>query len=122
MRCPFLVGDNIYLRPLEIEDARTIVPWFNDGEMTRYMLRYQPMTVAKEEEWLKTIYDSPTDIALGIALRADDRLIGVTGLHQVDVRNRHASFGIGIGDKTCWSKGHGTEATRLIVRHAFLTL
>jgi RimJ/RimL family protein N-acetyltransferase len=122
MQSPFLVGDAIYLRPLEIEDARTIAPWFNDPEVTRFLLRCHPMSVAKEEEWIRHIYDNPTDVALGIALRADDRLIGSTGLHQVDLRNRSAAFGIVLGDKSAWGKGHGTEATRLMVRHAFHTL
>jgi RimJ/RimL family protein N-acetyltransferase len=31
-------------------------------------------------------------------------------------------FGIGIGVTSMWGKGYGTEATRLLVRHAFQTL
>ncbi len=122
MHCPFLIGSSIYLRPLEPADARTIVPWLNDPEVTRHLRRFQPMTLAAEEEFLRRVSESPTDLVLGIALRADDRLVGVTGLTGVDPRNRHAQFGIFIGDKSEWGKGHGTEATRLMVRHAFDTL
>src|SRR5262249_47639304 len=57
-----------------------------------------------------------------IAVRATDALVGVTGLHQTDLRNRHASFGIVIGEKEAWGRGYGTEATALLVRHAFETL
>jgi RimJ/RimL family protein N-acetyltransferase len=119
---PFLIGSAVYLRPLEREDARAIVPWFNDPEVTRYTLRYRPMTLAEEEEFLRSQAASPTGLVLGIAVRADDRLVGVTGLHEVDLRNRHAGFGIILGDKPSWGKGYGTEATRLLVRHAFETL
>ncbi len=35
---------------------------------------------------------------------------------------RRASFGILIGDKAAWGKGYGSEATRLMLRHAFETL
>jgi RimJ/RimL family protein N-acetyltransferase len=122
MQCPFLIGSSIYLRPLEREDARLLVPWLNDPEVTRQLRRYQPMTLAAEEEFLRRMSESPLDVAVGIVLRADDRLVGATGLHQVDARNRHAEFGIFIGDKSVWGKGHGTEATRLMVRHAFDTL
>src|SRR5262249_50692365 len=51
-----------------------------------------------------------------------DLLIGAAGLHDIDLRNRHAWFGITIGDKSAWGKGHGTEATRLILELAFGTL
>jgi RimJ/RimL family protein N-acetyltransferase len=54
--------------------------------------------------------------------READRLIGCLGLHEMDLRNRHAVFGISVGDKSYWGKGHGSEATRLILDHAFLTL
>ena len=55
-------------------------------------------------------------------VRETDNLIGMTGLHHIDARNRHASFGITIGDKQLWGKGHGTKATGLMIRHAFRTL
>jgi RimJ/RimL family protein N-acetyltransferase len=122
MQNPFLVGTSVYLRPLELADAPTMVPWLNDSEVTRHLRGYQPMTLAAEEAFLRRMSESPTDLALGIALRANDRLVGATGLHKMDTRNRHAEFGICIGDKSAWGKGHGTEATRLVVRHAFDTL
>ncbi len=122
MHNPFLIGVSVYLRPLEVADARTMVPWFNDQEMTRHLRRYQPMTLVEEEDFLRRLPESAADLVLGITLRADDRLVGATGLHRVDSRNRHAEFGISIGDKSAWGKGHGTEATRLLVQHAFDTL
>ena len=44
--------------------------------------------------------------------RETEQFIGVTGLHQLDTRNRHVQFGITVGDKSAWDKGYGTEATR----------
>jgi RimJ/RimL family protein N-acetyltransferase len=119
---PFLVGTNVYLRPLEREDARLVVPWVNDPEVTRTLLMYRPMTLKAEEEFIDRIANADDQVAVGIALRQGDRLIGVTGLHQIDHRSRHAAFGILIGDKSEWGKGHGTEATRLIVGYGFHTL
>jgi RimJ/RimL family protein N-acetyltransferase len=40
-------------------------------------------------------------------------------LHRIQSRDRQAGFGILIGEKAEWSRGYGTEATRLIVRYAF---
>src|SRR5438477_214806 len=61
-------------------------------------------------------------VPLSIVLNATDRLIGVAGLHSINQKDRHAAFGISIGEKEEWGKGYGTEATRLIVGYAFETL
>jgi [ribosomal protein S5]-alanine N-acetyltransferase len=119
---PFLIGPTVYLRPLERGDAPTLVAWFNDPEVTRYLLQYRPMTLAAEEEFLRRTGESTTDLVLGIVVGQTGQFVGVTGLHQVDHRNRHASFGITLGEKGAWGQGYGTEATRLMVRHAFQTL
>ena len=122
MKNAYLPGQQIYLRPLEKEDAKAITHWFNDPEVRRTLDRYLPMTLQEEEAFLAKLPESQTDVVLGIALAADDRLIGVTGLHGIHAKNRAAVFGILIGEKAEWGKGHGTEAVRLMARLAFETL
>ncbi len=122
MQNPFLIGPTIYLRPLEMEDAPSLVTWFNDPEVTRALRRYQPMTLAAEKAFLEELGKRETAVTLGIVVRETDQFIGTTGLHELDTRSRQTAFGISIGVKTMWGKGYGTEATRLIVRHAFQTL
>jgi ribosomal-protein-alanine N-acetyltransferase len=122
MHNPFLIGPTVYLRPLEREDVATLVAWFNDPEVTHFLQRYRPMTRLEEEAYLERLAHSDSDLALGIAVCATDRLIGTTGLHHFDNRNRQAMFGISIGDKNAWGQGYGKEATRLMVQHAFQTL
>jgi [ribosomal protein S5]-alanine N-acetyltransferase len=118
---PFLIGDKVYLRPLEVADARTIVPWFNDPEVTRFLVRYQPISLYAEEEFLRRIPASESDIVVGIVVKETDQLIGTAGLHP-EYRCRSARFGITLGDKTTWDHGYGSEATRLLVGYAFATL
>jgi RimJ/RimL family protein N-acetyltransferase len=122
MHNPFLIGPTVYLRPLEREDARPLVAWLNDPEVSRFLRAYRPLTLAAEEEFLRRLSESDKDLALAIMTRAAGQFIGVTGLHDVDPRNRHAQLGIALGDKDAWGRGYGTEATRLLVRHAFDTL
>jgi RimJ/RimL family protein N-acetyltransferase len=119
MNNPFLVGRNTYLRPLEREDASLIVQWLNDPEVTRTLAIYRPINLQAEEEFIAKIYESESEFVLGIAVQDSDGLIGVTGLHRMDFKNRHANFGIAIGDKDQWGKGYGTEVTSLMLRHAF---
>jgi ribosomal-protein-alanine N-acetyltransferase len=122
MKNPYLIGTKIYLRPLEKEDAPLFTAWFNDPEVRRTLNQYRPMSLHEEEEFLAKITQSEHDLGLGIVVKAGDKLVGSTGLNRMDFKNRHASFGISIGDKSEWGKGHGTEATSLIVRHGFETL
>ena len=103
MTNPFLVGANVYLRPLDRADAPAFVTWLNDAEVTRYLLAYRPMTLRAEEEYIDGAGQGD-DVILGIVLREGDRLIGGTGLHQIDQRCRRASFGIFLGDKGAWGK------------------
>ncbi len=121
MTNPFLVGASVYLRPLGRADAPAFLTWLNDAEVARFLLAYRSMTLRAEEEFIDNLGQGD-DVTLGIVLREGDRLIGGTGLHQIDQRCRRASFGILIGDKGAWGKGYGTEATRLMLGYAFGTL
>jgi RimJ/RimL family protein N-acetyltransferase len=122
MRFPFLVGPNVYLRPVEVADAAAFVTWFNDQEVARFLLRHRAISLEEEEEFIRGLAGNQNEVVLAIVERAGDRHIGGCGLHAVDQRNRHAAMGIVIGAKDCWGKGYGTEATRLLVGHCFATL
>jgi RimJ/RimL family protein N-acetyltransferase len=120
---PFRIGAAIYLRPLERADAPLLQQWINDPEVTRTLLMYRPVSRAAEERWIDELDKTDREVVLGIAIgAANDKLIGATGLHQIDYKNRHAQFGIVIGDRHEWNKGYGTEATALMVAYAFETL
>ncbi len=119
MKNPFLVGERIYLRPLERTDVPLLQAWINDQDVIRNLLNFRPMNVQAEEEFVDKVTRDPDLITLGIALRSDDRLIGNVALHRIQSRDRQAGFGILIGEKEEWSRGYGTEATRLIVRYGF---
>jgi RimJ/RimL family protein N-acetyltransferase len=119
---PFLIGEKIYLRPLEREDASLFVSWLNDAEVNRTLLFYRPINLPYEIEYIEKMYQREHDIGMGIVIKQSNKLVGATGLHRLDYRNRHAMFGIVIGDKSEWNKGYGTEATSLMTQYAFETL
>ena len=122
MQNAFLVGPTVYLRPPERADALILTPWFNDAEVTRFLHLRAPLSYAAEEAFIAGLNTHPMEPTLAIVVREGDRLIGMAGLGKTDVANRHAMFGISIGDKSAWGKGYGTEATRLLVAHAFESL
>lgn len=112
-------GQRIYLRPIEREDEPLLRKWINDPRNWRTLPLRPPLNACREREWIESQGKSGTDYVFGIVVRAGDRLIGTSGLHQVDAVNRRASFGIMIGDVAYQSKGYGIEATRLVVRYGF---
>ncbi|ACR79886.1 GNAT family N-acetyltransferase [Kosmotoga olearia] len=115
-----LKGEKVVLRPLEVEDARTIVPLINDAELRQYLLQVFPINKFMEENWIKNHSSSSNEVNL--AITTDDELIGVTGYMNIDWVNRCAEFGIGIFNKKYWGKGYGTETTKLMLEYAFRKL
>jgi diamine N-acetyltransferase len=122
MKNPFLIGTTVYLRPLERADAPTLVPWVNDPEVSRTILLHRPMNLEAEVAFIDRVNASEHDVVLGVMTKDSDKLIGATGLHHIDFKNRHAAFALSLGDKEEWGKGYGTEATALVVKYAFETL
>jgi UDP-4-amino-4,6-dideoxy-N-acetyl-beta-L-altrosamine N-acetyltransferase len=119
MQNPFIVGDEIYLRPVDMEDIDSFVLWLNDEEVRQYLMRSSPLNKIREKEFVESLYKDNQNIVLGITLKENDQLIGNIGLHKISIPFRQASLGIFIGDKSCWSKGYGTEALNLMLKHAF---
>jgi len=119
---PFLIGESVYLRAFEREDAPLAVAWMNDQEITETLAWYRPANLQTEEEFIASSLKGEDRIALAIAVKESDRLIGSVGLEQIQWRERSACFGIVIGDKEEWGKGYGTDATRLMVKYGFGTL
>jgi RimJ/RimL family protein N-acetyltransferase len=58
-------------------------------------------------------------LALAIHLRDSGRLIGTCAFSQLDADNGSAMFHITIGEKDAWGLGLGSEATALMLEHAF---
>jgi RimJ/RimL family protein N-acetyltransferase len=119
MNKPFLIGERLYLRPLEEEDIDRCLVWINDPEITATVALRFPFNRSREKEWFAALYKTDRDIPLAIVLKDGDRHIGNCGLHQIDYPNRCAQFGIMIGEKEEWDKGYASEASRLILDYGF---
>ncbi|XXF76820.1 GNAT family protein [Myxococcaceae bacterium GXIMD 01537] len=122
MKNAFLVGPRVYFRPLEREDAPALASFVNHPEVRRTVLTHRPMSVGAEEAFLASLSSSASDIMFAIVLREGGVLLGATGLHKLEPRDRRAEFGLLIGARGHWGQGHGTEATRLMLDYAFGTL
>jgi RimJ/RimL family protein N-acetyltransferase len=118
-----LKGEKVVLRPVKRTDIEFFLKWFNDPEVTQYLSMYLPMTEMGEEKFIESLgaTASGKDAMFIIeAIEGDgNKPIGCISLDNIHSKDHHAVFGIAIGEKDHWSKGYGTEATRLIIRYGF---
>jgi RimJ/RimL family protein N-acetyltransferase len=115
-----LNGTDVVLRRHVPGNIRAFQRWYADPDVVR-LTRYQdgPMRPDEIERFFIARALGADSLAMAIHLRAGDRLIGTCALSQLDADNGSALFHITIGEKDAWGRGHGTEATRLMIDHAF---
>jgi RimJ/RimL family protein N-acetyltransferase len=113
-------GRLVVLRRHAAENLAAFRRWYSDPEVVR-LTRYQdgPMGAGEVERFFVSRVLGPDSLTFAIHVRETDRLIGTTAFSQLDGDNGSALFHITIGEKDAWGHGYGTEATELMVRHAF---
>ena len=115
-----LVGRLVTLRRHAPGNLATFKRWYSDPEVAR-LTRYQdgPMRPDEIERFFTARVLGADTFTMAIHERATDRLIGTCAFSQLDGDNGSALFHITIGEKEAWGRGFGTEATRLMLDHAF---
>jgi len=115
-----LRGEQIVLRRHVPANLRAFQRWYADPEVVR-LTRYQdsPMRPEEIERFFAARALGADSLAMAIHVRASDLLVGTCALSQLDADNGSALFHITIGEKEAWGRGFGTEATRLMIDHAF---
>lgn len=119
-----LSGEKVNLRAIELTDLDNVMTWINDPEVTRYLLvGLWPLSRGAEAQWIeRRVKDAdPTDKALVIETK-DGVYLGGIGLHRIDFASGTAEAGIVIGRKDYWGKGYGTDAMKVLLKHAFENL
>jgi RimJ/RimL family protein N-acetyltransferase len=115
-----LDGDRVVLKRHVPGNLAAFMRWYADPEVSR-LTRYQdgPMARPEIERFFQARVLGTDSLAMAIHERASDRLLGTCAFSQLDGENGSALFHITIGEKDAWGKGFGTEATRLMLEHAF---
>ena len=116
-------GRTVVLRRHAARNVTAFTRWYTDPEVVR-LTRYQdgPMRPDEIRRFFEVRVAGAGSLALAIHLRGSDRLIGTCAFSQLDGDNGSALFHITIGEPDCWGHGYGTEATALMLDHAFSTL
>jgi RimJ/RimL family protein N-acetyltransferase len=118
-----LVGETIVLRRHRPENLAAFRRWYSDAEVAR-LTRYRdgPMRPDEIDRFFTARVLGIDSLTLAVHLRAKDRLIGSCAFSQLDADNGSALFHITIGEKDLWGRGYGTEATRMMLAHAFTSM
>lgn len=114
----------IELRALTTADLEKTVKWHNQDEIRNLYLGHPfPINKETEEQWYAKILTSniPTTV-FGIQHIADDKLIGITVLKNINLINRSAEFAMYIGDQAYRGKGLSTLSTRKTLSFGFQQL
>ncbi len=118
-----LVGSRVVLRRHVPGNISAFLRWYADPEIAR-LARYQatPMRAEEIERFFAARVVGPEALAMAVHEKATDRLVGTCAFSQLDGENGSALYHITIGESDAWGQGYGTEATQLMLDHAFGTL
>ncbi|HET7169912.1 MAG TPA: GNAT family protein, partial [Candidatus Limnocylindrales bacterium] len=115
-----LTGSKVVLRRHTPDNLAAFRRWYADPEIAR-LARYQeaPMRQDEIERFFSARVVGADALAMAIHDRASGRLVGTCAFSQLDGDNGSALYHITIGEKDAWGQGFGTEATQLMLDHAF---
>jgi len=120
-----LAGEKVLLRAVERADVETLAGW-DDSHDTWPEVNwhpYKPRTTADVlAEYDAGSTDSPyraSDKSVPFAVVVDGELVGCVTLWGIDLHNRRAHLGIGLGPEHR-GKGYGTDACRALLHYAFV--
>ena len=117
MESPILRGERVTLRPMTHADAPHLVRWGNDADFAWNQWGRNPGRFgddAKARQWMDFFAGRAGKV---FVIEHAGRPIGQVNYRDLQPKGRSAEVGIGIGERSLWSKGLGREALGLLVRH-----
>lgn len=110
-------GKNVYLSPMNPEDAATYVKWLSDLSVAENLGNAaNTISIAGEKEWI----EKNSQLCQYAIIKAETgELIGNCGYNSIDHIKQCAEVGLFIGDEENRNKGYGTEALMLLVSFGF---
>ena len=114
-----LVGDNVYLSPISLDDVEKYAEMVNDIKVSvglGYLSYTNIIDFESEKEFLISV---KKEKMFAVRLLENDNLLGNVGFNSVDLLNRTAVIGIMLGNPRHQRKGYGTEALKLILDYGF---
>jgi len=118
---PVLMGGHtVGLALMRPEDVPVIARWNQDLEFTASIgTPGEAHTIEMRQEFYeKHSRPRQDNIEFAVILLSTGQLVGFGGLSDIS-RSLTATLFVGVGERSLWGKGLGTEATRLICEYGF---
>lgn len=118
---PPLIGAKVTLATPTLEAMLLFPRWIAHPEVRRFMRVQHPPSAAVEHDYYEQGARDPEVVLWSLVVPTEQgaTIIGSTGLHRIDWRNRQATSGIIIGEPAFWGQGIASEAMALRTRYAF---
>lgn len=116
-----LYGERITIRRPTSNDAEKVFHWERDEEVWRYdPHRPYSHSMAEFVPLFERNYVRANGRQFWFIIEDEQHIpIGTITYFNVDARMGQVELGLGLGDKTHWGKGYGSEAIRTLVRYLF---
>lgn len=115
-----LVGKNINLVPIEIDDSDLLVEWRNNN--LKYFYDQNPSNLENQLKWMGNYFKKLDDMMF-IAKSKENTPFGTVALYNIDVKSETAEFGrLLIGDDEFRGKGYSKEIINMVLKFGFKIL
>jgi RimJ/RimL family protein N-acetyltransferase len=116
-----MVGERLYLRPVEAGDAE-LMAQLDAAETDTFMWRDRvPTSPLEHDHFITDLYKQvpPRQVWFSVCLRDDDRFIGNVGVVGIDWLHRTGETASFIGPAEVRGQEYGTEAKHLLLEYCF---
>ena len=112
------MNEDIYLRPLTVEDSAISWRWRNDPSIWRYTGSRpdREVTEEMEREWAAKVIADSSRMNFAICCKVDNQYIG--NVYIVNIHEEVGELGIFIGELSARGRGYGLQALRLLKQEA----
>jgi ribosomal-protein-alanine N-acetyltransferase len=116
-----LHGERVYLRRPTTDDAARVFTWERDDDVWRYdPHRPYSNSMAEFLPIFERNYVRGNGRQFWFIIENERHFpIGTITYFNLDYRIGQTEIGLGLGDKTSWGKGYGSEAIRTLVQYLF---
>ena len=120
-----MIGENVFLRALELSDVQTLYAFENDTSIWNVSDTVMPYSTFALEQYVLSAMESDIyaskQLRLVICTCCDGKAIGLADLFDFHPKHLHAFVGMLIDNKFR-QNGYASEALQLLIDYAFSTL
>lgn len=121
---PVIETDRLVLKPLTVDDAKSLLDIFSDPEVMRYWNTAPWKGIQDAYDFVDSSNSAMLrqgSLVLGVYLKSTGELAGKCMLFSYDKDSRRAEIGFGLG-RPSWGKGYINEAGEALIQYGFATL